>query len=111
MLHQWASALPLADSRGTILPLRRLIRNGAKPVMFSPFRRTSPELTGKRPLIRWNKVDLPDSFGPRGQTSVCGRGTLINGSMRVADVAGALDFLNAQIAKAAVQTAQQRKLI
>ena len=27
---------------------------------------------------------------------MCGRGNVVNGSMRVADVAGAIDFLNAQ---------------
>jgi dienelactone hydrolase len=51
---------------------------------------------GKR-LASWGYVVLaPDSFGPRGVTSVCGRGRLVNGSMRVADVAGAIDFLGAQ---------------
>ena len=43
---------------------RRLIMNGARPVMLSPFSRTSPELTGKRPLTRWNSVDLPAPLGP-----------------------------------------------
>jgi dienelactone hydrolase len=48
-------------------------------------------------LASWGYVVVaPDSFGPRGQKSVCGRGNVVNGSMRVADVAGALDFLNAQ---------------
>ena len=48
-------------------------------------------------LARWGYVVVaPDSFGPRGEKSVCGRGTVVNGNMRVADVAGALDFLNAQ---------------
>jgi poly(3-hydroxybutyrate) depolymerase len=37
-------------------------------------------------------VVAPDSFGPSGVKSVCGRGDVVNGSMRVADVAGALDF-------------------
>ncbi|SJZ71432.1 Dienelactone hydrolase [Enhydrobacter aerosaccus] len=51
---------------------------------------------GKR-LAGWGYVVLaPDSFGPRGVTSVCGRGRLVNGNMRVADVAGAIDFLQAQ---------------
>jgi aryl-alcohol dehydrogenase-like predicted oxidoreductase len=35
MLHNWASALPLADSHGTMLPLRRLIRNGEKVTAYS----------------------------------------------------------------------------
>lgn len=48
-------------------------------------------------LVGWGYVVLvPDSFGPRGVTSVCGRGRLVNGSMRVADIAGALDYLAAQ---------------
>ncbi len=48
-------------------------------------------------LSSWGYVVLaPDSFGPRGEKSVCGRGPLINGNMRVADIAGAIDYLNAQ---------------
>jgi dienelactone hydrolase len=49
-------------------------------------------------LASWGYVVVaPDSFGPRGERSgVCGRGNVVNGNMRVADVAGALDFLNAQ---------------
>jgi len=48
-------------------------------------------------LASWGYVVVaPDSFGPRGEKSVCGRGGVVNGNMRVADVAGALDFLNAQ---------------
>jgi dienelactone hydrolase len=48
-------------------------------------------------LSSWGYVVVaPDSFGPRGEKSVCGRGTVVSGGMRVADVAGALDFLNAQ---------------
>lgn len=48
-------------------------------------------------LASWGYVVVaPDSFGPRGETSVCGRGNVVNGNMRVADVAGAIDFLNAQ---------------
>ena len=35
MLHQWASALPLTDKHGSILPLRRLTRNGEKVTAFS----------------------------------------------------------------------------
>jgi len=48
-------------------------------------------------LASWGYVVLaPDSFGPRGEKSVCGRGMAVTGRMRVADVAGALDWLNAQ---------------
>jgi dienelactone hydrolase len=48
-------------------------------------------------LSGWGYVVLaPDSFGPRGEKSVCGRGTVVSGNQRVADVAGAIDFLNAQ---------------
>lgn len=48
-------------------------------------------------LAGWGYVVVaPDSFGPRGEKSVCGRGNVVNGNMRVADVAGAIDFLNAQ---------------
>jgi dienelactone hydrolase len=48
-------------------------------------------------LASWGYVVVaPDSLGPRGEKSVCGRGNVVNGNMRVADVAGALDFLNAQ---------------
>jgi dienelactone hydrolase len=48
-------------------------------------------------LARWGYVVVaPDSFGPRGEKSVCGRGRVVSGNMRVADVAGAIDFLNAQ---------------
>lgn len=51
---------------------------------------------GKR-LAGWGYLTLaPDSFTPRGQKSVCGRGNIVSGGMRVADIAGALDFLNAQ---------------
>lgn len=50
-----------------------------------------------RRLAGWGYVVLaPDSFGPRGRTSVCGNGRAVSGNMRVADIAGALDFLNAQ---------------
>ena len=48
-------------------------------------------------LASWGYVALvPDSFGPRGQKSVCGRGTVISGDTRVADIAGALNFLRSQ---------------
>ena len=50
-----------------------------------------------RLLSSWGYVVVaPDSFGPRGEKSVCGRGNVVSGPMRVADIAGALDFLNAQ---------------
>lgn len=50
-----------------------------------------------RLLASWGYVTLaPDSFGPRGEKSVCGRGRVVTGQMRVADIAGALDWLNAQ---------------
>ncbi|MFI4999693.1 MAG: dienelactone hydrolase family protein [Reyranellales bacterium] len=48
-------------------------------------------------LASWGYVTVaPDSFGPRGQKQVCNNGGLVSGGARVADVAGALDFLNAQ---------------
>lgn len=49
-------------------------------------------------LSGWGYVVVaPDSFGPRGFSGgVCARGTLVSGSERVTDVAGALDWLNAQ---------------
>jgi dienelactone hydrolase len=54
------------------------------------------DMWGKR-LSGWGYVVVaPDSFRPRGERSVCGRGNAVTGNMRVADVAGALDFLNAQ---------------
>lgn len=34
LLHDWASALPLTDRHGSMLPLRRLIRNGEKVTAF-----------------------------------------------------------------------------
>ena len=50
-----------------------------------------------RLLASWGYVTLaPDSFGPRGEKGVCGRGRVVSGQVRVADVAGALDWLNAQ---------------
>jgi dienelactone hydrolase len=48
-------------------------------------------------IASWGYVVLaPDSFGSRGEKNLCGRGALINGNMRVADIAGAIDYLNAQ---------------
>lgn len=35
LIHQWASAIPLADKHGDTLPLRRLIRNGEKVTAFA----------------------------------------------------------------------------
>jgi dienelactone hydrolase len=53
--------------------------------------------TWAKRLVGWGYVVLaPDSFGPRGEKNVCSRGAIVSGNMRVADVAGALDFLNAQ---------------
>ena len=50
-----------------------------------------------RKMVAWGYVVLaPDSFGPRGRRSVCEAGNLVSGDMRVADIAGALDYLNAQ---------------
>ncbi len=54
------------------------------------------EMWAKR-LVSWGYVVVaPDSFGPRGEKNVCSKGNAVSGNMRVADVAGALDFLNAQ---------------
>jgi dienelactone hydrolase len=54
------------------------------------------DVWGKR-LAEWGYVVVaPDSFGPRGVTSVCAHGTTVSGTARVADVAGAIDYLNAQ---------------
>ena len=54
------------------------------------------EMWAKR-LVGWGYVVVaPDSFGPRGEKNVCSKGNVVSGNMRVADVAGALDFLNAQ---------------
>ena len=48
-------------------------------------------------LASWGYVVVaPDSFAPRGEKSVCGRGNAVSGNTRVSDVAGAIDFLNAQ---------------
>jgi dienelactone hydrolase len=54
------------------------------------------DIWGKR-LAGWGYVVVaPDSFGPRGQKQVCSKGTIVSGTARVADVAGAIDYLNAQ---------------
>jgi dienelactone hydrolase len=51
--------------------------------------------TWAKRLVGWGYVVLaPDSFGPRGVNQVCTKGTVVSGNTRVADVAGALDFLN-----------------
>lgn len=48
-------------------------------------------------LASWGYlVVAPDSFASRGEKNVCGRGNVVSGGMRVADIAGALDFLKAQ---------------
>ncbi len=48
-------------------------------------------------LSSWGYVVLaPDSLGPRGEKNVCGHGAVVTANTRVADVAGALDFLNTQ---------------
>jgi dienelactone hydrolase len=50
-----------------------------------------------RLLASWGYATLaPDSFGPRGEKNVCGRGRVVSSQTRVADVAGAIDWLNAQ---------------
>ncbi|MBV8393875.1 MAG: dienelactone hydrolase family protein, partial [Alphaproteobacteria bacterium] len=54
------------------------------------------EIWGKR-LAGWGYVVLaPDSFGPRGVGTVCSQGNVVSGNARVADIAGAMDWLNAQ---------------
>jgi dienelactone hydrolase len=58
--------------------------------------RPHTEIWGKR-LAGWGYVVLaPDSFGPRDVSTVCGNGMVVSGGARVADIAGAMDFLNAQ---------------
>jgi dienelactone hydrolase len=48
-------------------------------------------------LASWGYIVVaPDSFGPRGEKSVCGRGNVVSGNTRVSDIAGAIAFLNAQ---------------
>jgi len=50
--------------------------------------------TWAKRLTSWGYVVVaPDSFGPRGEKSVCGRGNVVSGNMRVVDIAGALKFL------------------
>ncbi|HSH99891.1 MAG TPA: dienelactone hydrolase family protein [Reyranella sp.] len=45
-------------------------------------------------LVEWGYVVLaPDSFAPRGTKAVCKTPNVVTPNMRVADVAGALDFL------------------
>ena len=44
-------------------------------------------------LASWGYVVVaPDSFGPRGEKSVCGRGNVVNGNMRVADARVTIRF-------------------
>ena len=53
--------------------------------------------TWAKRLVGWGYVVVaPDSFGPRGEKNVCARGSIVSGNVRVADVAGAMDLLNAQ---------------
>ena len=48
---------------------------------------------GKR-LVSWGYLVLaPDSFGPRGTRAVCTTPNVVTPNMRVADIAGALDYL------------------
>lgn len=45
-------------------------------------------------LVKWGYVVLaPDSFNPRGTNAVCTTPNIVTPNMRVADVAGALDYL------------------
>ena len=45
-------------------------------------------------LVSWGYLVLaPDSFGPRGVKAVCTTPTAVTPNMRVADIAGALDYL------------------
>src|SRR5258708_16674872 len=76
--------------------------SGAGPfpaiVLAHPCNGVSPhtETWGKL-ISSWGYVVLaPDSFGPRGEKTVCGRGAVVTGNARVADIAGALDYLNVQ---------------
>jgi len=48
-------------------------------------------------LASWGYLVLaPDSFGPRDEKQVCTKANVVTGNMRVADIAGALDFLATQ---------------
>jgi dienelactone hydrolase len=48
-------------------------------------------------LVRWGYLVLaPDSFNPRGTKAVCTTPNVVTPNMRVADIAGALDFLAAR---------------
>jgi dienelactone hydrolase len=50
-----------------------------------------------RRLESWGYLTLvPDSFGPRGKVAVCGQHGVVTPDMRVADIAGALDYLKAR---------------
>jgi dienelactone hydrolase len=56
---------------------------------------TQPTTVWGKLLASWGYVTVaPDSFGPRDEKNVCTRGLTISAERRVADVAGALDFLN-----------------
>lgn len=54
---------------------------------------THTDAWGKR-LVSWGYLVLaPDSFGPRGTKAVCTTPNVVTPNMRVADIAGALDYL------------------
>ena len=47
-----------------------------------------------RLLVSWGYLVLaPDSFGPRGEKAVCTKPGAVTPNMRIADIAGALDYL------------------
>ena len=56
---------------------------------------TNPHTDGwGKLLVSWGYLVLaPDSFGPRGTKAVCTTPNVVTPNMRVADIAGALDYL------------------
>ena len=75
-----------------------------KPAGDGPFRAiilahscagTNPHTDGwGKLLVSWGYLVLaPDSFGPRGTKAVCTTPNVVTTNMRVADIAGALDYL------------------
>ena len=75
-----------------------------KPAGDGPFRAiilahscagTNPHTDGwGKLLVSWGYLVLaPDSFGPRGTKAVCTTPNVVTPNMRVADIAGALDYL------------------
>src|SRR5688572_33185335 len=56
---------------------------------------TNPHTDGwGKLLVSWGYLVLaPDSFGPRGTKAVCTTPGVVTPNMRVADIAGALDYL------------------